>query len=367
MSNKFTEPDWEKLKAILAERSQWANLSVTIEEITKENKSLIHDLSKYDPTVSVPLLASLLTLPEYQSHCIRLEILVALAVVHCRGRKKANITQAVRWFSLIGKSKCVMGEDPAEDVFVSLVQNGNGDYRLLEGVWEAAGFYTQRVLDVIATMPDTGQFGQIKKSVRALLVISDMVCKKAGLCRYQLGSDEHYSALTLPTFLGRNALISRVTITITELDECGITPDDIKPFLFHPQIREELPAQQIGLSYLDRCPLILYGAKRLTVALPSALSVAMRNYAIASIIQGGLAETFDGILAKNYSKLFFDTPLLGGPMRAPIHWKKVGAHRWSNFCAEIDEGYFISFTSFYHQCRRILMAVLRVFIEMTAP
>jgi hypothetical protein len=62
-------------------------------------------------------------------------------------------------------------------------------------------------------MPDTGQFGQIKKSVRALLVISDMVCEKAGLHRYQLGSDEHYSALSPRILPGRNALISRVTIT----------------------------------------------------------------------------------------------------------------------------------------------------------
>jgi hypothetical protein len=346
LTEEFSEPDWDKLNAFFAERMRWANLSVTIEEITKENKSLIHDLNRYDPTVAVPLLASLLTLPKYQSHCIRLEILVALAVAHCRGRKKANIGQAVRWFFQIGKSQCVAGEDQAEDVFVSLVQDRNGDYRLLEGAWEAAGFYTQRVLDVIATMPDTGQFGQIKKSVRALLVISDMVCEKAGLHRYQLGSDEHYSTLSTQLLPGRNALISRVTITFAELDERGITSDDIEPFLLHPQMREDLPAQQIGLTYLDRCPLIVHGAKHLTVALPSALSVAVRDYAIASIIEGGLAETFDGVLARNYSKLFFDTPLLGGPMRAPVHWKKSGAHRWSNFYLKVDEGYFISFHLF---------------------
>ena len=213
MSDNFTKPDWDKLNALFAEHMRWANLSVTIEEIAKENKFLIRDFSRYDPIVAIPLLASLLTLPKLQSHCIRLEILVALAVVHCRGRKKATINQVVRWFFQIGKSQCVGGEDPAEDVFVSLVQDRNGDYRLLEGVWEAAGFYTQRVLDVIATMPDTGQFGQIKKSVRALLVISDMVCEKAGLHRYQLGSDEHYSALSPRILPGRNALISRVTIT----------------------------------------------------------------------------------------------------------------------------------------------------------
>jgi hypothetical protein len=346
LSDEFTEPDWDKLNAKFAEHTRWANLSVTIEEITKENKSLIHDLSRYDPTVAVPLLASLLTLPKYQSHCIRLEILVALAVAHCRGRKKANIGQAVRWFFQIGKSKCVAGEDPAEDVFVSLVQDRNGDYRLLGGVWEAAGFYTQRVLDVIATMPDTGQFGQIKKSVRALLVISDMVCEKAGLNRYQLGSDEHYSTLSPRMFPGRNALMSRITITFAELDEHGITPDDIEPFLLHPQMREDLPAQQIGHNYLDRCPLIVYDTKRLTVALPSALSVAVRDYAIANIIEAGLAETFDGMLARDYSKLFFDTRLLGGPMRAPVHWKKIGAHRWSNLYLKVDEGFIISFHFF---------------------
>lgn len=346
MADEFTESEFDSLNAHFAEHMRWASLDVTLEEIAKENKALVHSLSRYDPTFAVPLLASLLTLPNYQSNCIRLEILVALAVLYCRGQKKASINDAVRWFSQIGKSRCVSGEDPAEDVFVSLVQDGNGDYRLVEGVWEAAGFYTQCVLDVIATMPDTGQFGKIKKSVHALLVISDMVCEKAGLHRYQLGSDEIRLALSPRTIPGRNTLVSRVTITFAELDERGITPSDIEPFVLLPQMQKDLPAQQVGLSNIDRCPLIVHGTTHLTVALPSALSVAMRDYVIASIIKGGLTDTFDGMLAQNYSKLFFDTPLLGGLMRAPVHWKKSGVHRWSNFYLKIDEGYFISFHIF---------------------
>ena len=259
----------------MAEGMRWARLFVTIEEITEDNKQLVRDLSAYDPTVAVPLLASLLTLPDYQSQCIRLEILVALAVVHCRGQKKANINEVRRWFSQIGKSRCVAGEDPAEDVFVSLVQDDHGDYRLLGGVWEGAGFYTQRILDVVATMPDKGQFAQIKRSVRALLTISDMVCDKAGLQRYQLGSDERHSELSPRKLPGRNTLISRVTVTFAELAEGGIEYSDIEPFLFHPQMKSDLVAQHIGRSYLDRCPLIKKDDSRLTVALPTALSVAM--------------------------------------------------------------------------------------------
>ncbi|MBN2466899.1 MAG: hypothetical protein JXD19_02010 [Deltaproteobacteria bacterium] len=346
MSDEFTEPDWDKLNAILAEHSRWANLSVTIEEITRENKSLVYDLSRYDPSVAIPLLASLLTLPKYQSNCIRLEILVALAVAHCCGQKKANISHVIEWFSQIGKSKCVAGEDPAEDVFVSLVRDKNGDYRLLEGAWEAAGFYTQLVIDVIATMPETGRFSQIKKSARTLLIISDMVCEKSELYRYQLGSDERYSALSPGILPGRNTLISRVTITLAELDQRGITHDDIKPFILHPQMQADLPSQQIGSSYLERYPLIEHGTTHLTVALPSALSVAVRDYVITNIIEGKFVESFDLVLSKNYSKLFFETPMLGGPIGASVHWKKTGAHRWSNFYLKVDKGYFISFHLF---------------------
>lgn len=335
-----------EIEAFFAERMRWATLSVTIQEIADDNKALIRDLSSYDPKVAIPLLASLLTLPEYQSQCIRLEILVALAVIYCKGRKKAKIREAVRWFSQIGKSHCVAGEDPAEDVFVSLVYDGNGDYRILEGVWEAAGFYTQRVFEVVSTMPDDGRFKQIKRSFRALLIISDMVCEKAGLRRYQLGSDEHHSTLYLRRIPRKNALISRVTLTFGELESRGIKPADIEPFIFQPYMKDHIYGQQIGCSYLDRYPLIIHSEESLTVALPSALSVAVRDFAIATIIKGGLVEAFNEMLAKNYVKLFFNTPLLGGPLRAPVLWKEFGSHRLSNFVIEVDQGYFISYHLF---------------------
>ena len=330
----------------MAESMRWAGLFVTIQEITEDNKALVRDLSTYDPTVTVPLLAGLLTVPDYQSHCIRLEILVALAVVHCRGRKKAHINQAQRWFLQIGESQCVAAEDPAEDVFVSLVHDDHGDYRLFEGIWEGAGFYTQRVLDVVAAMPDKGRFGEIKRSVRALLVISDMLCGKAGLQRYQRGSDERHSALSSRKLPGYKTLTSRVTVTFAELDGRGIEPSDLEPFLFHPHMKQDLPAQHIGCSHLDRYPLIMQADTHLIVALPSALSVAMRDYVITSMIEGGLAEQFDHILAKTYAKLFADTPLLGGPMRSPVYWKQPGAHHWSSFACEVDEGYYISYHLF---------------------
>jgi len=379
LSEDITEQDQEKLDVYFAERARWANLFVTIEEMGKDNRLLITDLSKYDPTSAIPLLASLLTLPELQSHCIRLEILVTLAVVYCRGRKKAHISQIVRWFSQIGKSPCVLAEDPAEDVFVSLVKDIHGDYRLFEGVWESASFYTQRILDVVNALPDTGNFGQIKRSVRALLQISDMICEKAELHRYQLGSDKHYSTFPKRMLPSREDLMSRVTITFAELDERGITRDDIEPFFFHSEMLGALTLQQVDLSHLDRYPIIMNDVAHLTVVLPSALSIAVRNYVIEKVIEGGLVEIFDDKLAQNYLRLFEETPLIGGPMHVRFDWKKSNIHRLSNSCLEIDKGYFISFHLFLssvqthtdggfkeiYQDEGILTAALQISVDET--
>ncbi len=65
------------MESVIAERMRWSRQHVDIQEIADDNRALVRDLATYDPRLTVPLLSSLLTLPEYQSHCIRLEILVA--------------------------------------------------------------------------------------------------------------------------------------------------------------------------------------------------------------------------------------------------------------------------------------------------
>ena len=319
---------------------------MTIQAIAEDNKTLINYLSAYDPNSAVPLLASLLTLPDYQSNNIRLEILAALAVVYCRGNKKAQTTQAEHWFSLIGESHYVMAEDPAEDVFVSLVQDEQGDYRLLGGIWEGAGFYTQLIHNVVRIMPDKGLYRQIKKSVHALLMISDIVCERAGLHRYQLGSDEQHSALSLDKIPGRKALISHVTIAFTDLEKNGIKRTDIEPFILHPHMKNALANQRIGNSHLDRYPLLIQDDSHIIVVLPTSVTVALRSYVIENVIASGLVKDFDRVLAMKLTELFYKTPLLGGPTYIRVRWMEVGEHRWAALRFEVDEGHYMSYHFF---------------------
>lgn len=321
---------------------RWARLSVTFEEIAADNPELVHDLAKYNPTTTVPFLAGLLTLPIYQSHCIRLETLVGLAVVHCHGRKTPSVRHAQRWFEQLGHSKCVVAEDPAEDVFVSLVHDGNGDYRLFEGAWESAAFYTQRLLDVIARMSPNDHIQQMQRTVRALLTVSDLVCAKAGLSRYHLGSDALPGAMLFHNLPGRNTLISQVTIPFDDLRRRGAAGTDLAPFFLVPQMATELPAQEFGRTNLDYHPLIRNDDRTLVLALPSALSIALRNYIISTIAGAGLLDDFDNMLATEYESLLADTPVFGGPLDVPIRWQKVGKHRVSAACFAADMGHYIS-------------------------
>ncbi len=338
--------DINELEAFFAESHRWATLSITIQEIADKNKKLVNELSLYDPTTTIPLLGSLLTLPQYQSNCIRIEILIALAVTNCTGKKKPTVSDVARWFYSIGKSHCVIGEDPSEDVFVSLVQDENGDYRLLEGIWEGAGFYTQRIIDVVSTMPDEFGFKYIKNSVRAILAISDLVCEKSGLKRYQLGSDEISSRIFPNKIPKRSQLVSRVSVSFEEFNAFGFNLEDIDPFIFDPAMRKDLASHQIGNSYLERFPLAVLSDNKISVVQPSAISVALRSFVIEAIYENGLVKSFNSALAKKYSQLFYETPLIGGPVNAPVVWKKNEEYRITNFAFEVDEGYYISYHAF---------------------
>jgi hypothetical protein len=263
--------------------------SMPVKDVIAENATKLAKLNPFDPIEVAASFAGLLTAPELQSNCIRLETLVHLALVCCRGHKKPRSSEIAVWFTEFGDTTPGRMEDPAEDVFVSNIATPRGNFRILEGVWESAAFYLERIVNVAEGMPKSGGYERLRDSIYALLALSDAVCNRAGLTRNQLGNQtpEDYLPGRLTNSL--SALRRRIRFTFDELKISGISIDALGDFVLNPADREKLPDESMGHTTLERFPVLLRD-RGLLLVLPTATSVAIRRLVIESMMAGGMRE-----------------------------------------------------------------------------
>jgi hypothetical protein len=144
----------------------------SLASIADEHPALAGELEAFDPLKLATAFSAFLTVPELQSNCLRLEALVQLGLAVGSGARKPQPKHLMRWFADLVTGRWGAFEDPAEDVFVSLVATPRGNFRVLEGIWESGTFYLQRVIEVVERMPTTGAFAALRESVYALLSLS---------------------------------------------------------------------------------------------------------------------------------------------------------------------------------------------------
>lgn len=162
---------------------------VPLANVAKDHAQALAALSEFDPLRTAATFAGLLTLPFYQGNCIRIEVLVHLAIAKGNSHRKPNDKLVSRLFAQLGTKRLGLQEDPVEDVFVSSVHTPRGNFRVLEGVWESSGFYLQRLVGALERIPEGGRYDEIRETIYSLLKISDAVCERASLERHQPGSE----------------------------------------------------------------------------------------------------------------------------------------------------------------------------------
>ncbi len=101
---------------------------VPLNAIINEHQQLFSTLDEYNPLHLATVFAGLLTVPELQSNCIRLEALVHVSLALGRGSQKPTNKIVSSLFTDLGKGTPGRHEDPAEDVFVSLISTPRGNY-----------------------------------------------------------------------------------------------------------------------------------------------------------------------------------------------------------------------------------------------
>jgi hypothetical protein len=313
--------------------------------VAAELETCLRDAQSFDPLRLAATFGGLLAVPELQSNCLRLEALVHLVLAIGDGQRKPNRKDVGRLFVEAGKGRLGLKEDPAEDVFVALIITPRGDFRVLEGIWEAAGFYLQRFVNLLERLPAGALVNRLREPVYALLRLSDLVCERAGLVRYQLGSEER--AKMLPTSVLNAVSTWREIVSFTEADfkEHGIAIEYLVEFGFPSDRRATLPSEAIGNSTLERFP-IVHRDGEFYFLLPTATSAAIRRYIVEMVESVGLREAFIGFLALEYGHLFGDIPLLGERRGVPIEFRRTENNLLAGVTMEVDPGLFINVVFF---------------------
>lgn len=250
---------------------------------------LAASLRHYDRRATLPLIAGLFTIPDLHPFTLRLEVLAHLAARHCRGRKVPRLADLNRWLGdLLPRSGYTRYEDPPPDVFVGNVMGPFGNHLLLQGTWIGNDIWLQEVIDAVY---GCGQpCADAVQPVFALLRLGTALCERAGLVRWQGAPEQKAADFRLHSGHRVSERARYCLFMPGDLARLRLTPTDLEPFV--------LPDRQTATSAadgLERTPLVRAG-DGLILALPTAVSVALRRYVLATLAHAGSLQTFEARL-----------------------------------------------------------------------
>ena len=317
----------------------------SLSDLLANRPDLIRRFAQLDPVIAAATFGGLLTVPDFQANGVRVEALVHLSLALGQGRQKPSERLVAELFRYLGEGRCGHMEDPAEDVLVGAIRTPWGNFRVLEGLWEGGVFYLQRFVEVVEAMPTGSGYDSIRQATMALLRVSDAVCGRARLDRWQLGAELHAETLpkrALPALLLRRRYLR---FTRQDLAAIGVDPVDLKPFVFDMAAQRSLLDEPPGASSLERFPLLLDG-DIVHLVLPTAVSSAIRCFIMAELGRAGMKDAFQAALGHCYAELFAQTPLLGGRIGAPLHFRPGQHAEFAETMMQVDVGRYIHFLFF---------------------
>lgn len=314
---------------------------VHLQSVYAAHPYLSQVLQPYDPVYAASVVGGLLTVPILQGNCCRLEVLVHAAVACGSGKKKLPKTLISTWFSELSSGPCGRFEDPPEDTFTTIVTSPRGNFRIIEGVWESAAFFLQRFVNIIESMPQERGWNQLRDSVYALLKLSDLICERSNLPRYVFENDNSHSRLPKELQNTPKDYMSRVTFSESDLRSIEVTPRQLKPFVFPLEFTNLLADSSTTHSPLLHHPLLIRNGDYV-VALPTAISIAIRTMVAGSMIQDGLRDPFVKAMAAEYADFFRKRPPLGVGRNAPIFFQSTENGMMACLAKEVETGHWFN-------------------------
>jgi len=242
---------------------------------------LAADLAAFDPISCVTAIAALSTIAENRNRMVRLDVLLHLAAIYCRGTQQPTIDSLNRWLNqMLAGTAVSRREDPAEDVAIGNIMTAVGNYRVFLGDSSNPDYYAQDVLDALQKAP--AELNSLREECQSLLKLSDLLVERRGYVRNAGEAEDEVSGVKLP--VSDDALwtiCGTVLIGTNQLKNLGIEEESIAPFIltFEDFQRD---AHKRSMRMVRRQPLIKLGDQFL-IAHPTAIAWALTAHIFTSV------------------------------------------------------------------------------------
>ena len=259
---------------------------------------MVQTMKAYDRTNTVSILAGLLTSPSLQANSLRIETALHLAVAYCAGSRIPRRHVISVWLNddtLLGCVKHL--EDPATNVFVTNIETSRGNRRIFEGDWISNSYYAQCVIDTITSSRAPRECAVLSSSVFALLRLSEEVAERLNLDRWTSEQSFPSGSVALPSSQEISRRTRAIEFTDDQLDVLGISRRALAPFVIGTVEGEVISRETLGHTRLERHPVLDVGTK-LLLALPAAVSPAIRRYIVTELLQSKKLRSFERAIGR---------------------------------------------------------------------
>lgn len=258
-------------------------------------------LRKYDPTSAVSRLSGLLTIPELQANSNRIETLIHLAVANCSGRRPLNKSEISQLLNQqLRDTSAALYEDPPSDVFMTNIESPEGNLLLFQGIWESSDYYLQMVIDLMNNAAAHQEPQSILKKAMGLLTLSDTIAKRTGLGKWHCCPSTPRCSIQMPLAKVLKRQARAVHFTVKDLEDLCLDQQILGAFILEDSGRDTLNQAVVGNSLLERQPLVKT-EDGIILALPNAVSVAIRMYILSAMHNTGCFDMFCNAIARYQS------------------------------------------------------------------
>jgi hypothetical protein len=314
---------------------QFLQGAMSMEELAARHEKILRRLKKYELGSTLALIGGLLTWPENHSCTIRLEAICHMAAAACCGNLALPSVNVREWLNgPLLKDDLGAAEDSPEDVFVSCIVSWAGTTRIFEGIWEANDFYLQTLLSAVDRPAVRDVLSVIFRPVRALLLLSDTTAGRSGVERFSSSAGRPGQPVRLPEALAREAA-RRVTFSTDDLAKMEIAYDDLEPFMFDRSRGIKLFHETIGHTSLERRPVVGMDNGRVVLALPTAVSAAVRRFVLETAATLGLTDRVIRSVEQDHLARLLEAMEIGWEVKVfagPHHDEESRMHElWGTF------------------------------------